>query len=177
MRSSKLPRHQSNPTRHLGVSIIEVMISATILGIVGVVTLQGVAAMHRSHLDTVDAARADLLARDLMDEILLHDFQSAASQTDNATREFFQSIADYDGWNADGSLPPQSKTGQPLNIGSGWARRATVKNVHERNITAVVVTNSTRLKQITVTVSRFSKDLKSISTIRSANWKSAQTLD
>lgn len=178
MRGTK--KSQTRHSRHAGLSLIEVVISAAILGTIGVMSLQGVAAMHRSHMDTVDAARADLLARDLMDEILLHDFSSASQFTDNndsTIRDSFDSISDYDGWNADGNLPLQNDLGQPLDIGLGWARRVTVKSVGNRNIAHTAPLNSSRLKKITVTVSRFSKDLKSISTIRSLAWKSAQTLD
>lgn len=171
---------QRQASSRMGLSLVEVVISAAILGTIGVISLQGVAAMHRSHMDTVDAARADLLARDLMDEILLHSF-SITAETDMAavitTRKTFNSISDYDNWNADGSLPVQDKNGDPLEVGSGWARRITVKNVSNNNVALLAAFNDTRIKKIAVTVSRFGKDLKSVTTIRSLAWKSAQTLE
>ena len=162
-----------------GLSTLEVAISAAILGILGAVTLQGVAAMHRSHMDSTDSARADLLARDLMDEILLLDFEGSreARDGDAENRQSFETISDYDGWNADDLLPPQTKDGELLDLGTGWSRRVTVNSLRDDDIKALAIADDTRLKRITVTVSRNGNDLKSVSTIRSLTWKSAQTLE
>ena len=162
------------------LTLVEIVVSVAILGSMGVLTLQGITALHRSHMDTVDAARAELLARDLMHEILLQKYTRSTddviAESDPVDRSGFIAITDYDGWNSAGDRAVQKKDGTPLVVGIGWIRQCSVTNVENVNIHLDSVVD-TKIRKITVHVSRFGKNLKSLVSIRSSNWKSAQTLD
>lgn len=151
----KLKRHSFR--YRLGVSILEVVISAAILGGVGVVAMNGIASTYQSQLDTSDLARADLLARELMDEITQQDFERGQEISlvpfGDSTRTRFTYLDQYDGWNSDSSKPPQSKDGTLLDVGSGWSRLVTIENVSLDNLTEPVNTN-TGVKKIQVAVGR-----------------------
>ena len=135
-------KHSHRKNRHrsrMGVSILEVVISAAILGSVGVLAMNGISATYRSQLDTSDFARADLLARDLMDEILQQEFEAIPNveiliEPGDTTRTTFYHLDQYDNWNSDSSQPPQTKNGLLLGVGSGWSRAVNVDSVSIDNI-------------------------------------------
>jgi type II secretory pathway pseudopilin PulG len=161
------------------MTIVEVVVAAAILGGVGMIALRGIAATHASQLDTADSARAELLARELLDEILQQNFvRTTVMLPDESptTRVNFTCLDDYDGWNAAKTLPPQRKDGTLIPSGLGWARRVTVINVSASDLVTASQTE-TGIKRITVTVSRFGKDLAEISLVRTRHWRPTPTLE
>lgn len=162
-----------------GLSIIEIAMSAAILGGVGLMTLQGIASMSKGHLNMVEAARADLLARELMDEILSQNFEDSivdSAVTTTSNRSSFDSIDDYDGWNVDGAQSAQLKDGTLLDVGNGWTRRVSIRNLSPTDISQVQ-SNALGVKQIRVVVLRFGKKLNTLTRVRTRSWSSNRTLD
>ena len=159
-------KHSHRKNRHrsrTGVSILEVVVSAAILGSVGVLAMNGIAATYQSQLDTSDFARADLLARDLMDEILQQEFEAAPNvdvliEPGDNTRTSFYHLDQYDDWNFDQSQPPQTKNGSLLDVGSGWSRTVIVDSVSNNNIDVESAGNS-GIKKVVVVVGRNGRKL------------------
>ncbi len=166
--------------RRSGLTIVEIAISAAIIGGVGVMALQGIAAMKKSQLDVVDLARAQLLARELMDEVLQQDFGPSATDGDvgqNAiSRISFNSIDDYHNWNSEGNLLPQLHDGTLIDLGDGWTRRVTVRDLKPTEIIAEAQFNS-KVKRVAVFVSRYGKELVRLRCIRTSSWYLTRSLD
>ncbi len=112
-------------------SIVEVVISALIIGSVGVIAMNGIAQTYQSQLDTTDLSMADLLARELMEEAMQaeYDFDASELAIDGGTRQSFRFLDEYHNWNADRSKPAQFKDGTLLPVGSGWSRTVEVTGI------------------------------------------------
>ena len=112
-----------NLRKRAGLTLTEVVVSAAIIGGIGIVTLKGMAAMNESQLGAVDYARSQLLARELMDEVLAQEFGTdAINDVDGAaatSRVSFDSIDDYHNWNVNGDLQPQLKNGTTIEDADG----------------------------------------------------------
>lgn len=159
--------------------MVEIVVSAAILGGVAVFALQGIRTIHDSQMDTADMSHADLLARDLMSEILAQDYSSSGVppvSSSVSNRSSFDSIDDYNQWNSDGSRSPQRKDGTLLTLGEGWTRRVVVEYVDPDDFSQTKPAD-TGVHRIEVTVARFGKDLASFMTTRTSHWRSAPTID
>ena len=138
------------------MSLIEAVISMSIVSVMMVSALQMVGAAARTKQIQSSQRKGPALARDLMSEILPNAyvepddtpvFGPESGETDD-TRLAFDDVDDYHGWS---STSLQSKDGTALVNVTGWKREVEVVYVDPGNISNVSGTD-TGLKRITVTV-------------------------
>ncbi len=148
--------------------MVEIVVSTAILGAVATIALPTVRQLYHSQLDSADLAQANVLARDLIDEILVQDYRDPpdddGSDGGNTTRDAFNSIDDYANWNQSGSLPPKSKGGTPIPVGEGWIRQASIEFLNPVDLTQVLTVDY-GIKQIKVRVSRLGNTLVNLKAI------------
>lgn len=140
-----------------GLSLLEVTFATMIVGGLMVAALQTVGGATRSSRANADQAIGQLLAQDLMAEILntqyVESTESPAvfgpeSTETGGTRASFDDVDDYDQWIAS---PPESKDGTPLANRSSWRREVVVRYV-DRNDLSVATAADDGVKEITVSV-------------------------
>jgi prepilin-type N-terminal cleavage/methylation domain-containing protein len=155
-----LPRFSYNQ----GLSLIEVMVSLLIISI-GIVGFGMAIPMQK---DTIEAMKEEkialLLAKQMMEEIQSKAYEDP-NQTpvvfglepgENAPRENFDDIDDYDDWNKN---PPQYPDGTSMDGNEGrpdyqnFRRQVEVKNVDNSDYSLTRGDGDTHSKRITVTVS------------------------
>lgn len=139
-----------------GFSLIEVLISTLLTGLVLVGAMHCVGQVLESREVTADAVRADALAHQLMAEVLNSDYAEPDSgatfgpesgeSTGNRAR--FDDVDDYHNWQAS---PPESRDGTALPGLTGWERRVTVEYVAANDLLDVL-SDDDGVKRITVTV-------------------------
>ncbi len=141
-----------------GLSLLEVTFATMIVGGLMVAALQTVGAATRSARTNANQAIGQLLAQDLLAEILdsryiepveLPIVFGPESTETSGTRTGFDDVDDYDGWVAS---PPQSKDGTPLSERTSWRREVVVRYV-KRNDLSTPTAADDGLKEITVSVS------------------------
>jgi Tfp pilus assembly protein PilV len=125
-------------TLRCGLTLVEVVMSTLIVGVMTVAALNALGAATQSGATAGERAIAYGLADDLMAEIL----QSAYSDPDEtpefgpedgedaSTRADFDDVDDFNGWN---SLPPESRDGTALADRANWRRRVVVTHVVPTN--------------------------------------------
>lgn len=150
-----LPRNPT--TRRRGLTIIEVVISTMIVGLMLVSAMNCVGQVIRGRLQTADVARAKALAQQLMTEVLRDAYKDAVApvfgpETGEITgnRSAFDDVDDYNDWTAS---PPKDRAGTSIPNLSGWQRSVTVEFVVP-TAPATVSGTDQGVKRITVTVSR-----------------------
>jgi hypothetical protein len=158
-RSWDQPRH--------GTSLVEVSVSILLVGLLLVASLTTVRAATHGQFFNGEKVRAVLLARDLMAEILKQsyrepdqppDFGPEPSETAGGTRNNFDDVDDYHGWN---EAPPARRDGTPLANLAAWQRSVIVQYVDPDDFTLVVASDQ-GVKRITVTVNRAGTTMASI---------------
>ena len=119
---------------HSAFTLIEVLMSTMLIGVVMVAALNSLGAATSASLENSNHARAVLLAEDLMAEILNQAYRDPndtvvfgveSGETDT-NRADFDDVDDYDDWN---SSPPIDKAGNALAAGSTWRRKVEVLHV------------------------------------------------
>jgi len=157
-------------TRH-GLSLIEVVFSTLLVGLVLVGALRCVGGVVTGRIASADQARAALLAHALMAEIVTKPyldegadpvFGLESTETSN-NRANFDDVDDYHGWS---HSPPESDGGVNYLGFDGWQRDVTVEWVQPSNPSATVGTDQ-GLKRITINVSRNGQVLATQVAIRS----------
>lgn len=119
--------------RH-ALTLIEVVLSTLIVGVMTVAALNTLGAATRSSEAAGNRAVALGLADDLMAEVLNGAYREPSdtevfgpeSGEDSGTRLLFDDVDDYDGWN---QLPPQARDGTTFTDRADWRRRVTVERV------------------------------------------------
>lgn len=157
--------------RRRGLSLMEVVLSTLLIGFVLVGALQCAASVITGRVCSGDVARAQLLAHDLLAEIVVEPYEDEGdtpvfgpeTSESGLTRIFFDDVDDYDGWS---KSPPQNHDGSSYLKLDGWQRDVTVEWVQPSN-PAVAVGTEQGLKRITVTVSRNGEALATAIAIRS----------
>ncbi len=138
-------------------SLIEVVISSLIVGVVLVAALNTVGSATSGAFRTGEQGQAQLLADALMAEILGLGYEEPVDEpifgpeldeTADGTRTAYDDVDDYHGWEA---KPPVEKDGMVLPYTEGWIRAVNVEFVSQGDLTEVV-NSEEDLKQITVTV-------------------------
>ena len=146
--------------RRAGLSLLEVIISSLLVGVVLVSSMGSLGAAFRAASATKDRGRAILLADGLMAEILQTRYRDPGaspvfgpeSGETGATRAAFDDVDDYDDWT---ETPPQTRSGTVLTAFNGWTRSVVVQNVDSSNLQTVLADSAdSGVKRITVTVSR-----------------------
>ena len=167
------PGLRSQPRRR-GFSLVEIVVSILIVGVLMVAALSTVGATLRRQSDTADRVRAQQLASDLMQEILRQAYQDPSGTPvfgpeageSTGTRLRFDDVDDYAGWT---ESPPADKSGAPYAGFSGWTRNVNVQWADPVTLAATAATN-TGLKLITVTVVRQGRTLTTLIGYRSIAW-------
>jgi type II secretory pathway pseudopilin PulG len=127
-----------------GLSLAEVVVSTLLIGILLTAALASVGAAARNTAYTAESSSAILLARQLMDEIVVLPYEDPTPtpefglETDepntNATRTQLDDIDDYKNWN---DSPPRARNGTLLTAYSGWQRTVDVKLIDVDSHSAV----------------------------------------
>lgn len=126
----RAPRARRSP----GLTLVEVVVSTVLIGVMMVAALSTVAVSRRTH-DTVNQRqRGMLLAEALLSEIAAQPYEDAADaggkrgptagEASTGNRSLFNDLNDYDGWTAS---PPQRKDGTPVPQTVGWRETVTLE--------------------------------------------------
>jgi prepilin-type N-terminal cleavage/methylation domain-containing protein len=162
-------------TKQAGFSLIEVVISTLLVGLILVASMKSFGAVLRHRQFSTDRDRAILLAEDLVAEILENGYsdpdeplafgrelgESGGSRTD------YDDVDDFHNWDA---TPPQQRDGTVMTGLSTWRRTVTVENVNRNNL-MTPVGNDAGVKQITVNVYHNDQLLATQIAIRTNAWK------
>lgn len=139
-------------------SLLEVVISTVITGVLLVAAMRALGASLRSGLAVSDRCRAELLATDLMGEVLAQKYVEPDNvpvfgpdlNEGGGSRASFDDVDDYHNWSAS---PPQDKDGAVIANHQGWRRSVQVSYVSAGDLTKAVVLDE-GAKRIIVTVER-----------------------
>jgi prepilin-type N-terminal cleavage/methylation domain-containing protein len=166
-----------------GFTLVEVVLSMLIVGLVIVAAIETVGAAIRTQTITHDRARAMLLAQDLMNEILQQAYQEpietpivfgreASEPVGPAVpRTAFDDVDDYHNWNTTNTrFPPQARDGTPLEGFEGWSRSVVVDYVGANNLGVVTPTPS-GIKRITIRVRKGEAILAALRMIVTESWQ------
>jgi PKD repeat protein len=155
-------------------TLVECVVSTLIVGVLLVAALNSAGSSMRMTQGVDDRGRAQRLAGDLMNEILLQAYVEpdgavslgldAGENTGN--RSLFDDVDDYTSWSAS---PPTDRSGSALAGLTGWTHSATVGWADATTLASTVSTN-TGLKKITVTISKSGTTMASIVGYRSVAW-------
>lgn len=167
-------RSSRSPCR--GFTILETMISILIVSGMMIAAVGTVEATHRVRRIAHDRPRADLLAHDLMAEILLTpsyeepfgvvDFGPEGAEAASG-RAAFDDIDDYHGWS---STPPRARDGSILADLAGWTRSAVVTFAAPSDLAADAGSDN-GIKVVTVTISRAGEELATLTSLRTESWE------
>ncbi len=165
-----------HPTARAGFSLIEVVISTLITGILLVASLQTLGAALRASQSTSHQGQATLLAGDLMAEILGTGYVESdddatfgpESDEQDGTRVGFDDVDDYDDWSAS---PPQTKAGKQFDYRQSWQREVTVTHVDPNDPSQPLSDEDDQgIKLITVSVSYKGKLLVQLQAVQTMAW-------
>ena len=146
----------NSPARH-AVTLVETLVSITLVGVLLVAALDLLAASARGQKGMGDQGRAQLLALDLMSEVLLNAYEDPGGtpvfgvdtvDENPIDRRTFDDVDDFHNWSAS---PPQAEDTTPLPNLTGWQRSVSVEYVNPNDLSSVVGSNG-GVKRITVTV-------------------------
>jgi type II secretory pathway pseudopilin PulG len=120
--------------RRCALSLIEVVASTMIVGLMAVAALNSLGAATRSSESIGNRAVAAGLADELMSEIVQSPYKDPSQTPDlgresgepSSPRSSFDDLDDYDGWN---KSPPQYRDGAAIPDRSDWRQRVQVRYV------------------------------------------------
>jgi prepilin-type N-terminal cleavage/methylation domain-containing protein len=142
--------------RHKGLSLIEVVISTMLVGIVLVGAINGLGAVFKTQLMAVEYQIGPSIAKDLLAEIMSTPYTDQDEPNGpigleagelGSDRSTFDDVDDYHNWSSES---PTRRDGTALTYGSGWHCGVTVAFVIPNNL--AYSASDTGLKLITVTV-------------------------
>jgi len=152
-----------NLTRHRrrrGFTIVEAAMSIVLVGVMLVAALNAAGASRLAMLKLSDRGQGMLLAQEIMTEILAQEYEDPAigsgsfgrtGAKDAAIgRSLYDDVDDFYNWSAS---PPEDRNGTVKADLAGWTRTVLVEwaNAGDMRISSV---SDTRIKRITVTVSK-----------------------
>ena len=143
-------------SQRAALSLIEVVASTMIVGMMSVAALNSLGAATKSSESIGNRAVALGLADELMSEILQQNYEEPTQTVtfgresgESATvRSTYDDVDDYNGWN---QSPPRYRDGTVMPNRANWRHRVTVARVSPNNPTQVVFTEQ-GAKLIVVTV-------------------------
>jgi Tfp pilus assembly protein PilV len=146
--------HRGSPVRR-GTTLVEVAVSAVLVGLMLVATMNAVGAVFRTRLVARQRQQGETLARELMAEIFQASYEDPQGGTtfglepdeSGSTRAKFDDVDDYHGY-SESSLA--DKAGTALPDCTGWSRKVTISRVEPAQ-PMLGVTGETGVKLITVT--------------------------
>jgi prepilin-type N-terminal cleavage/methylation domain-containing protein len=144
------------PNRCRGLTLIEVVASTMIVGLMAVAALNALGAATKSANSIGNRAVAAGMADELMSEILMQPYSDPdgssvfghESGESITTRSAFDDVDDYNGWNAS---PPQYRDGTTIPDRATWKQRVVVTRVVPANPSQTSGTDQ-GAKQIHVTI-------------------------
>jgi Tfp pilus assembly protein PilV len=150
---------QPTTRRRSGLSLIEVIVSTLLVGLVIVASLKTAGAVFRTWQVTENKYDGTALAMELMTEVLQARYEepidTPAYGVEGAevtnSRAAWDDTDDYDDWTAS---PPQAKDGTALSGYTGWTRSVIVQKVNAGAPGTVRIDNAVDkgLRKITVTL-------------------------
>lgn len=160
--------HPGSPVR--GFTLVETVVSTFLVGIVIVAALNTVGASVVGQQKMGDRGRGQLLAHDLMVEILQQSYEEPDDppgfgrepSESGGSRTDYDDVDDYDGWD---SSPPQYKDGTEMPDLAGWGRSVTVRYVDPSDLTKIEESDK-GVKRVIVTVTRHDVTVATLVAIR-----------
>ena len=180
--------------RRDGFSLLEIVISTLLVGLVMIGALRSMTASMRSSESLENTTQAVLLADELMAEILRQDYAATADSgvlnggaggfasdsflgggqtttgngptTISGNRSTFQNVDQYDNWTAS---PPEEKDGTQRTELVNWRRRVTVDLVDPDDLTSVI-SSDLGVKRITVTVESNGDIVTELQAVQTRAW-------
>jgi len=149
-------KHNSSINRRHGYTLVEVVVSSLIVGVVLVGSMNVLGGSLRTNRVASSKAEGPNLAHQLMSEILALPYEDPEepdgiigqeSGESGGSRVDFDDLDDYDGWNKNS---PETKDGIPVSGADGWERAVLVK--HFDPSTGGAIAADTGVKAITVRV-------------------------
>ncbi len=165
--------------RRPGLSLVEVVISTLIVGLMIVPALRSTGSALRASREISRHGQGVGLGESLMAEILQTDYQEpddaplfgiegSEDPANLGPRTLWDDADDYFLWDAS---PPQAKDGTPLPNLDGWRRTVRVVNVDADNLAAVLADDDDQgVKRITVTVEFNGQEIAQLVTIQTTAW-------
>jgi prepilin-type N-terminal cleavage/methylation domain-containing protein len=152
---SSSPAVAGNPQSH-GLTLIEVVASTMIVGMLAVAALNGLGAATRSADSIGNRAIAATLADELMSEIVQQPYSDPNGSAvfgreageSASPRSAFDDVDDYDTWTAS---PPQYRDGSVIPNRTGWRQTVAITRVTPANPTTTSGTDQ-GAKRVRVTI-------------------------
>jgi type II secretory pathway pseudopilin PulG len=137
---------QHSPKSRRALTLIEVVASTMIVGLMAVAALNALGAATKSANSIGNRAVAAGLADELMSEIMMLSYSDPdgspvfghESGESTNVRSAFDDVDDYDGWNAS---PPQYRDGTTIPDRTDWRQRVAVTYVTPTNLTQTSATD------------------------------------
>lgn len=163
--ASPLPRQSRS-----GFSLLEVVISTLIVGVLMVAAMRTLGAAIRSKQYLNDQSQAHLLAASLLEEAVQRQYADASALAlfgpelgeSGGPRNSFNDVDDYHNWT---ESPPQDAQGNALANFDGWERQVIVQYVDPANTNSVVLLDQ-GLKRVTVSVLKNDVELSKLISVR-----------
>ncbi|NUQ67690.1 MAG: prepilin-type N-terminal cleavage/methylation domain-containing protein [Phycisphaerales bacterium] len=164
--------------RDRGFSLLEVVVSSAIVGVLVVASLNAVGATAKARALAADRARASMLANDLLAEILAQAWVDPQLDTGligldlgESTLLHRSTLDDVDDYHGLSESPPLRRDGTLVPGGAGYRRTVTVEHCTTAGAFSLLQTG---LKRITVTVFRGNVPHARVSALRSKEWDRAR---
>ncbi|MEO2013245.1 MAG: hypothetical protein ABGZ53_02640, partial [Fuerstiella sp.] len=158
-----------------GITLIEVSVSSVLVGMIVVTSLKCLAMSVHTSGAAVNRTQANLLAEDLMEEILEQDYSDPddtpvfgiETAESTSVRADWDDVDDYDGWSAS---PPQNVDGDSIE-NAKWKRLVTVQHVRVSNLNTVLNdSNDKGVKRIIVSVEYDGETVVELTAIQTEAW-------
>ena len=157
-----------------GFTIIEATLATLIVAVAGIAALTSATKSITNRARVADRVKAQQLAMDLMSEILQQAYQDPVQPPvfglepgeSPTCRAAWNDVDDYNGWT---ESPPQTKAGTVIPDTMGLTRSVLVQWADPTTMFPTTTAN-TGIKLITVTVTRSSLVLASVSAYRTLGW-------
>ncbi len=170
---TSLSRKMRNGRRERALSMIEVVVSIAIVGVMMVAALNTVGASKLAQQKIGDRGKGALLAQQLMSEILRQHYVEPVdapgfgreSPESGGDRADYDDVDDYEGWT---SSPPEDKDGTEIPDLNGWQRSVEVDWVSLDDLNTPIGDDES-VKRIIVTVKRDGLPVASLTAVRTAS--------
>ena len=146
----------NNHLKRRAASLLEVAMASLMVGVLLIGALNSVGARLRHQAELTERQRANLLAEQLLAEVLEHRYQDPDESPTfgpeptetGGTRAPFDDVDDFDGWD---KTPIEARNGIAMANATGWRRTIDVEYVPANDMTATSGGDQ-GIKRITVAV-------------------------
>lgn len=169
--------------RRVGLSLAEVVVSTMLVGILMTAALTSVGSSARTTAVTAESGAAVLLARQMMDEIIVLPYEDPSQSPEfglefgesnsTSTRTQLDDLDDYLNWN---DSPPRLRDGTLQTNYSAWQRTVDVEKINDSDYSVRSDSSSDKgIRRITVRVTSPTGKITTLSCFRTANGGSLQS--